>query len=197
MFMSMATATIMGTVIRIECSRMNSAQVSAVLATVGAAFLAQSIACALLFRRVRALSLRHPSTEHLSSPSAEIADRVRALEARLSRLEMGVRRKASTASSEPKRRRLDRRQLASSDGPVLIAVPSLASTPSSTSTEAAAEFDRRFGAICALADSGASTDVIARSTGYPVGQVELILGLRRPKPAEVSGLDPVRGETDV
>ena len=186
----MAMTTIMGTVIRIEGSKMTSAQVSAILATVGAAFLAQSIACALLFRRVRALSLRNPSTEHLSSSSAEIADRVRALEARLARLEPGQGRKAPPTSGEPKKRRLDRRQVTPGDGPVLIAVPSLASTASSTSTEAASEFDRRFGAIWALADSGASTDEIARSTGYPVGQVELILGLRRPKPAEA------RSETD-
>ncbi len=175
---------------------MTSAQVLAILATVGAAFLAQSIASALLFRRVRALSLRTASVD--PGPD-DLDDRVRSLEARLARLEAeGVAqgRKSSTASGpgDPKRiRRLDRRQVASSDGPVLIAVPSLASTPSAALTEAAAEFDRRFGAIWALADSGAPLDEIARQTGHPVGQVELILGLRRPKNAGVVGSE---GEVD-
>ena len=39
---------------------------------------------------------------------------------------------------------------------------------------------QRYAAIWDLADSGASPDVIARATGLPIGQIELILGLRRP-----------------
>ncbi len=38
---------------------------------------------------------------------------------------------------------------------------------------------QRYAAIWDLADSGASPDVIARATGQPIGQIELILGLRR------------------
>ena len=188
---------------------MTSAQVSWVLATVGAAFLAQSIACALLFRRVRALTLQISRPE----PTPDNLGKTQSIEARLARLEaggalQGPGRKGgavSPGSGELKRRRLDRRQVASSDGPVLIAVPSLASTPSSTSTEASEEFDRRFGAIWALSDSGTPLDQIAQVTGYPVGQVELILGLRRPrnrvdgtsKESGSGGSNPVRGEIDV
>ncbi len=167
---------------------MTSAQVSAILATVGAAFLAQSIVCALLFRRVRALTVRTTATD---PGSGDLDAKVRSIEARLARVEAGmtVEGRGATTSNDPKRiRRLDRRQVAPGDGPVLIAVPSLASTPSATSTEAAAEFDRRFGVIWALADSRTPLDEIARQTGHPVGQVELILGLRRPKNAGGVGL---------
>ncbi len=65
-----------------------------------------------------------------------------------------------------------------SGGPILIAVPDL-SAPASPASEAAAEMDRRFGPVWAMADEGVPVDAIARETGYPIGQVELILGLRR------------------
>ena len=38
---------------------------------------------------------------------------------------------------------------------------------------------QRYAAIWSLAASGSSAEVIARATGQPVGQIELILGLRR------------------
>jgi hypothetical protein len=63
-------------------------------------------------------------------------------------------------------------------GPTLIAVPSLAAGDSDAS-EAAAELGRRFGAIWSRADGGQPPESIARATGLPIGQVELILGLRR------------------
>jgi hypothetical protein len=62
--------------------------------------------------------------------------------------------------------------------PPLIAIPNLTEPPSAEET-ASVELARRFGAIWELADSGVSTDAIARVSGYPIGQVELILGLRR------------------
>jgi hypothetical protein len=43
---------------------------------------------------------------------------------------------------------------------------------------------RRFAAVWEMADSGATPEAIARETGHPIGQVELILGLRRRIPAE-------------
>src|SRR5262249_38188637 len=64
--------------------------------------------------------------------------------------------------------------------PPLIAVPNLAST--STSREGNATHStlaQRYAAIWTLADSGTSPEVIARATGQPIGQIELILGLRR------------------
>ncbi|HEX8204327.1 MAG TPA: hypothetical protein VF590_27865, partial [Isosphaeraceae bacterium] len=63
-------------------------------------------------------------------------------------------------------------------GPTLIAVPDLAGPPGEAEA-ASAELARRFGAIWDLADAGAPAEAIARGTGQPIGQVELILGLRR------------------
>jgi hypothetical protein len=63
----------------------------------------------------------------------------------------------------------------------LIAVPSLATAGSEAAAiEAGAELGRRFGAIWEMADLGEPAASIARATGHPIGQVELILGLRRP-----------------
>ena len=181
---------------------MTSGQWAGLLATVGAAFLAQAVVCALLYRQVRRLS----RTVALSQPSSaddpnRVAAQVRAIETRLCRVEAGLASSgpASSLPGESKRtRRLDRRQVASADGPVLIAVPSLALPPAGASTTAAAaeELGRRFGGIWTLADSGATHDEIARQTGVPVGQVELILGLRRSK-SGVEGSQPTRGATDV
>lgn len=59
-------------------------------------------------------------------------------------------------------------------------MPDLA-PPTAPSAEVVAEMARRFGGIWDLADSGASPLAIARATGQPIGQVELILGLRTPR----------------
>ncbi len=62
----------------------------------------------------------------------------------------------------------------------LIAVPSLAAAGSeAVAHEAAAILTRRYGPIWDLADSGQAVEAIAGATGQPVGQVELILALRR------------------
>jgi hypothetical protein len=62
--------------------------------------------------------------------------------------------------------------------PTLITVPGLSPPPNER--EASIEgMTHRYSAIWSMADSGASPDAIARATGQPVGQVELILGLRR------------------
>jgi hypothetical protein len=62
--------------------------------------------------------------------------------------------------------------------PPLIAVPNLAAT--NHDREATLNsLTQRYTAIWTLAESGAAPDVIARATGQPIGQIELILGLRR------------------
>ncbi len=66
-------------------------------------------------------------------------------------------------------------------GPTLIAVPDLGMTTGEA--DRGDDLVRRFGAIWDLADSGASAESIARVTGQPVGQVELILNLRGPATA--------------
>jgi hypothetical protein len=62
--------------------------------------------------------------------------------------------------------------------PALIAVPSLAAVPNERDA-AISGLTQRYAAIWTLADTGASAEVIARATGQPIGQIELILGLRR------------------
>jgi hypothetical protein len=60
----------------------------------------------------------------------------------------------------------------------MIAVPDLAALPDERDS-ASSPLSQRYAAIWALADQGASPEVIARATGQPIGQIELILGLRR------------------
>jgi hypothetical protein len=65
------------------------------------------------------------------------------------------------------------------DSPTLIAVPALA-TPSSKPLESPeGGLDERHAEILALAATGSSPGEIARRTGQPIGQVELVLGLHR------------------
>ena len=185
---------------------MTPARLAAILATMGLALMAQGVACAWLYRRVQ--SLTSQISARTVEPISPVDPSVHSLGARLARLEAAVgagvdpRGRSNGLSPDAKRlRRLDRRQVASADGPVLIAVPSLALTPSATFIAAAAvEFDRRFGPIWALADAGNALDEIARQTGYPVGQVELILGLRGAKSgfsADGASVASDQGETDV
>ena len=65
------------------------------------------------------------------------------------------------------------------DGPLLITVPDLASRDARPVVEIPESIARRYSPIWDLADSGASPEAIARATGQPVGEIGLILGLRR------------------
>lgn len=112
----------------------------------------------------------------------ELAAGQEALAARLARLEALAQ--AGANGSHPTGPRLGRRvdpgAPATSGGPLLISVPDLATPPAAApALEAAAVLDRRFGPVWAMADEGTPVEAIARETGYPIGQVELILGLRR------------------
>jgi hypothetical protein len=70
-------------------------------------------------------------------------------------------------------------------GPTLITVPSMAAPGSEIIVREAAEtLSHRYGPIWDLADAGETASAIARTTGHPIGQIELILALRRQ--AEVS-----------
>jgi hypothetical protein len=133
-----------------------------------------------LWRRGRAW----PLVEAVRLASA-LADRQRALEVLIAKLE----RKAAAPAGKPassllanpaaharRGRRFDRAEPSAITGPTLIAVPDLAAQPSPA---AAAELGRRFGAVWELADAGLASEEIARRTGQPIGQVELVLGLRR------------------
>jgi hypothetical protein len=61
----------------------------------------------------------------------------------------------------------------------LIAVPNLAITEGEPPELVAAELGRRYAALWDLAEAGASSESIAKTTGQPIGEVELILGLKR------------------
>ena len=63
--------------------------------------------------------------------------------------------------------------------PTLIAIPNLSAGEPQPTNDAAEELSDRFGGIWILADSGHTADEIARATELPIGQVELILALRR------------------
>ena len=62
----------------------------------------------------------------------------------------------------------------------LITVPDL-SVSDFPSPQASDELAQRYGSIWDRAEGGASPESIARETGQPIGQVELILGLRHPR----------------
>jgi hypothetical protein len=64
------------------------------------------------------------------------------------------------------------------DEPSMIAVPDMAGLPDERDSSSS-PLSQRYAAIWTLADQGASPDVIAKATGQPIGQIELILGLRR------------------
>jgi hypothetical protein len=147
--------------------------------TVAGAFLLLGIAgsplaWALLHQR------RSRSEQLIELRWRELADQVRALENRQTQHE-------SIKPDFPGMRSLGRadspgrRGSVRADGthePALIAVPNLEGEPHDRDVTASG-LKERYAAIWALADTGAKPDVIARATGQPVGQIELILGLRR------------------
>ncbi len=197
---------------------MTPAPLAILFAILGAALAALAATSGVLWRRVRALT-PPVAPAGASGPDSEVAPpawarreharrlddldgRHRAIEARLARLEVWAATASASASSVPPGaiashpagprggRRGDRGGPATAGGPTLIAIPNLgAASASAPAPGAAAGLDRRFGAVWALADAGAPASVVARETGYPVGQVELILGLRRQLAAGEAGPD--------
>lgn len=71
--------------------------------------------------------------------------------------------------------------------PVLIAVPDLSGPGPGVGTQAdparrasaARELSRRFERVWSMADAGSDAAAIAAATGQPIGQVEVVLNLRR------------------
>jgi hypothetical protein len=130
----------------------------------------------LLWARVRAMPV-----EQTTRRVDDLARRQESIESLLIKLDTA--RDPEAARRGPAQTQLHRGAASAIGGPTLITIPSLSALgPEATATATAAvaaELGRRFGAIWALADSGQSAEAIARTTGQPVGQVELILGLRR------------------
>jgi hypothetical protein len=120
----------------------------------------------------------------------DLAERQRALEEILERWEKARAREAPGGShpggprSATTVHRFDPPRPSAVAGPTLIAVPDLAAPRAAApAAEASAELARRYGAVWEMAERGLAAEAIARAIGQPVGQVELVLGLRRPRAA--------------
>lgn len=131
--------------------------------------------------------LRYSPHEPLERLVRELADRQRRIERALARLDSEEEVESPDTPSSRRQRvsshlRFDPPERPPAPGPTLIAVPDLAAPDDRRDSKGPdPDLSRRFGAVWQLADSGASAEAIARATGQPVGQVELILGLRRPR----------------
>jgi len=163
--------------------------------TVAAASLLPGVACPLVawlaFKR-RPARLE----QYVERRFVELTHQFQALEARLERFEdIG---KTSSGEGEPVHSQTSRPRWSGPswpttgtqqrhepattrvDGsePPLIAVPNLAAAANDRDVVVNG-LTQRYAAIWSLAASGSSAEVIARATGQPIGQIELILGLRR------------------
>jgi hypothetical protein len=150
---------------------------SAWLAAIGATSTAV-LACGLLW---------FAAMRRLRGADERLLGRLDAAEARIFALEQSRVRLANLANADqadaPVTKatiRLDPPIERVFQGPALIEVPNIASQGSESQvSESSAELARRYGTIWSLADAGSSPEVISQTTGHPIGQVELILGLRR------------------
>jgi hypothetical protein len=175
--------------------------------TVAAAFLllgvaGSPLAWAMLTQR------RLKCEQSLEQTARKLAAELRSLEARLNRLEIlgpahsktsdfvGAENSAGRGASgtgliydrgedrpvnptfrgDPIRRGTLRND--SAHEPTLIAIPNLDDAPGNRQVTVGG-LRERYAAIWALAEKGGSAETIARATGQPVGQIELILALRR------------------
>ncbi len=164
---------------------MSPALEMALIVTLSVLLAAVSGVAGMLCWRVRSVPL-----DRVARLARELAERQKALEVLIARLEAAEATQKEAPAKAPGPRpaarrnastvRIDRAEPSAVAGPTLIAVPDLSMAQSHVGAPSAgSELSRRFGAIWDLADTGATADAIARTTGQPIGQVELILGLRR------------------
>jgi hypothetical protein len=122
---------------------------------------------------------------HGERQTAELARRLRLVESRIQRAD-------APEGESPGPRALDRsagRSLSKTpetgrfktgqETPILIAVPDLTAPDHEPDDRSEVELAQRHGEAWALVAAGASPAEIARQTGQPIGQVELIVGLYR------------------
>lgn len=142
---------------------------------------AVSATAGALWWRVRSIPMIRAA--HLAKT---LAERQEVLETLIARLEAAGKPKAKgptvrrfpDPSNLTTTHRADTAEPVPPAGPILIAVPNIASGPEIPAVPPRG-LTNRFSPVWELADKGASAEAIARVTGQPVGQVELILGLRR------------------
>ena len=145
-----------------------------IIAVLSIAVFGEGLALALLTRRVRDLSWTRSELLRLR--------------ARLDGLEAPTHTRVDAPESSlpggplPMARRSESAPVSSR---TLIAVPSLSRLPERPDANAYG-LERRYGELWARADAGESTADLARDLDLPIGQIELILNLRRPL-AEVRG----------
>jgi hypothetical protein len=163
--------------------------------TVAGAFLLLGIACSPL--AWVALQHRKSHLENLMEKRwNELTAELRRLEGRLAlaeqashsakgKHELTPAENGSNGRTRPNRpflsslRRMPEARIESQDGDTsLISVPNLAAGPEDREA-LSNSLSLRYSAIWTLADQGATPEVIAKATGQPIGQIELILGLRR------------------
>lgn len=162
---------------------------TALTAALGLALVVLAVVSGLLWRKVRALSRRAGRADPVTVPLGPLpalpqpppAPPAAVAAVPAPRVAVAIRPRSQVTIDPP----------APPVGPTLIAVPSLRSVPALARAEAAGDaagpFGRRFGDVEALAGAGATVAEISDRTGYPTGQVELILGLLRHRAAAGAG----------
>lgn len=156
----------------------------ALVLTLGFALAAVFVVLGAICIRLRALPFAESARilDDISRRQREIENIVISIEtklaASLSATESAEVRPSGGTSTKTMRR-VDHAESNAVAGPTLIAIPNMSANSPTGPASATAELGRKFGAIWELADAGAPSEAIARTTGQPIGQVELILGLRR------------------
>ena len=133
---------------------------------------ATGIACWIGFRRLEAV--RRVTSERLD----ELTRRLRLIEARKPDVRMTSR---VPGPFSPKPHSPGRRADCEPQGPspTLIAIPNLAEEAQAVDPQVETDLSLRHAEVWALAETGVAPAEIARRTGQPIGQVELVVGLYR------------------
>jgi hypothetical protein len=76
--------------------------------------------------------------------------------------------------------------------PILIAIPDLGAVEEESDERAGSELGERHGEAWTLAAAGVPPEEIARQTGQPIGQIELIVGLYRRLHSSRGSIDHAR-----
>lgn len=113
----------------------------------------------------------------------ELDARIKLMESKKKRSPSKIRARESERSLERgamplARRRVDPPLVSSIEGPSLISIPDIGSRRSAADTSLSNAHGERFSDIWERGELGLSPSQIAKECGIPLGQVELVLGLR-------------------
>lgn len=135
-----------------------------------------------------------------------LVQRLLVIESRINELENHGRRApddheeppghAVKGESKPDRRTQSflngREDQAARNEPILIAIPDLGAVEEESDERAGSELGERHGEAWTLAAAGVPPEEIARQTGQPIGQIELIVGLYRRLHSSRGSIDHAR-----